>query len=155
MEKIVQTAGRDALGEFAPAFARYNDDILFGEDWNDPCIDHKLRCIITLVALVSAGVTDSSLQYHLENAKRAGVTREEIAGVITHTAFYAGWPKAWAAFPWRRRYGLLQRKQPIPWQPTPPKCASPLASPTMGMPNISPGKAIWLPYLPARSPSLM
>ena len=60
MEKIVQTAGRDALGEFAPAFARYNDDILFGEDWNDPCIDHKLRCIITLVALVSAGVTDSS-----------------------------------------------------------------------------------------------
>ena len=98
MEKIVQTAGRDALGEFAPAFARYNDDILFGEDWNDPCIDHKLRCIITLVALVSAGVTDSSLQYHLKNAKRAGVTREEIAGVITHTAFYAGWPKAWAAF---------------------------------------------------------
>ncbi len=85
MEKIVQTAGRDALGEFAPAFARYNDDILFGENWNDPCIDHKLRCIITLVALVSAGVTDSSLQYHLENAKRAGVTREEIAGVITHS----------------------------------------------------------------------
>ena len=100
MEKIVQTAGRDALGEFAPAFARYNDDILFGEDWNDPCIDHKLRCIITLVALVSAGVTDSSLQYHLENAKRAGVTREEIAGVITHTAFYAGWPKAWDAVFW-------------------------------------------------------
>ena len=89
MEKIVQTAGRDALGEFAPAFARYNDDILFGEDWNDPCIDHKLRCIITLVALVSAGVTDSSLQYHLENAKRAGVTREEIAGVITHTADFS------------------------------------------------------------------
>lgn len=58
MEKIVQTTGRNALGEFAPNFAHYNDDILFGENWNDHSIDHKTRCIIT-VALMSSGVTDS------------------------------------------------------------------------------------------------
>ena len=98
MEKIVQTAGRNALGTFAPAFAHFNDDVLFGENWNDPGIDHKTRCIITVVALMAQGITDSSLKYHLANAKAAGVTREEIATVVTHVAFYAGWPKAWAVF---------------------------------------------------------
>ena len=67
---IVQTAGRDSLGEFAPKFAHYNDDVLFGENWNDDAIDVKTRCIITVVALVSSGITDSSLKYHLENAKK-------------------------------------------------------------------------------------
>ena len=97
-EKIVQTAGRSALGTFAPEFAHYNDDVLFGENWNNHDIDLKTRCIITVVALMSSGVTDSSLTYHLQNAKTHGVTRAEIAAVITHTAFYAGWPKAWAVF---------------------------------------------------------
>lgn len=98
MEKITQTAGRDALGNFAPEFAHYNDDVLFGENWNNHDIDHKTRCIVTVVALMSSGVTDSSLKFHLENAKKAGVTKKEIAAVITHTAFYAGWPKGWAVF---------------------------------------------------------
>ncbi len=98
MEKIVQTAGRDALGAFAPDFAHYNDDVLFGENWNNGDIDLKTRCIITVVALMSSGVTDSSLKFHLENAKNAGVTKKEIAAVITHVAFYAGWPKGWAVF---------------------------------------------------------
>lgn len=98
MEKIVQNAGRNALGEFAPEFAHYNDDVLFGENWNNQDIDHKTRCIITVVALMSSGVTDSSLKYHLENAKKAGVSKKEIAAVITHVAFYAGWPKGWAVF---------------------------------------------------------
>ena len=98
MEKIVQTAGRNALGSFAPEFAHYNDDILFGENWSNQDIDHKTSCIITVVALMSSGVTDSSLRYHLENAKKAGVTKAEIAAVITHVAFYAGWPKGWAVF---------------------------------------------------------
>lgn len=98
MEKIVQTAGRNALGEFAPEFAHYNDDVLFGENWNNRDIDHKTRCIITVVALMSSGITDSSLKYHLENAKKAGVTKKEIAAVITHVAFYVGWPKGWVVF---------------------------------------------------------
>ena len=95
---IKQTAGRESLGDFAPNFAHYNDDILFGENWNDDSIDLKTRCIITVVALMSSGITDNSLKYHLENAKKNGVTKEEIAGIITHTAFYVGWPKGWAVF---------------------------------------------------------
>lgn len=98
MAKIVQTAGKNALGEFAPEFAHFNDDVLFGENWNNEDIDLKTRCIITVVALMSSGVTDTSLKYHLENAKNNGVTAKEIAAVITHVAFYAGWPKAWAVF---------------------------------------------------------
>ena len=98
MAKIVQTAGKNALGEFAPKFAHFNDDVLFGENWNNEDIDLKTRCILTVVALMSSGVTDSSLKYHLENAKNNGVTAKEIAAVITHVAFYAGWPKAWAVF---------------------------------------------------------
>ena len=97
-EKITQTAGRTQLGDFAPEFARFNDDILFGENWNGDGIDTKTRCIITVVSLMSQGITDSSLKYHLENAKAHGVTKEEIAAIVTHTAFYAGWPKAWAVF---------------------------------------------------------
>lgn len=98
MEKIVQTAGRKALENFAPDFAHFNDDVLFGENWNNHDIDLKTRCIITVVSLVASGVTDSSLTYHLLNAKAHGVTRREIAAVLTHISFYAGWPKAWAAF---------------------------------------------------------
>lgn len=97
-EKIVQTAGRAALNEFAPEFAHFNDDVLFGENWNNQDIDVKTRSIITVVALMSMGITDSSLKFHLQNAKAHGVTQKEIAAVITHTAFYAGWPKAWAVF---------------------------------------------------------
>ncbi len=97
-EKIVQTAGRKALGDFAPDFARFNDDVLFGENWNNEDIDVKTRCIITVTALMSQGITDSSLKYHLQNAKDHGVSRKEIAAIVTHTAFYAGWPKAWAVF---------------------------------------------------------
>ena len=98
MGKIVQTAGRNTLGEFAPEFAHFNDDVLFGENWNNQDIDVKTRSIITVVALMASGITDSSLKYHLQNAKNHGVTQKEIAAVITHVAFYAGWPKAWACF---------------------------------------------------------
>lgn len=98
MSKIVQTAGRNALGKFSPEFAHYNDDVLFGENWNNQDIDVKTRSIITVVALISSGITDSSLKFHLENAKAHGVTQKEIAAIITHVAFYAGWPKGWAAF---------------------------------------------------------
>ena len=97
-ERIVQTAGRVQLGEFAPEFAHFNDDILFGENWNNQDIDVKTRSIITVVALMSQGITDSSLKYHIQNAKNHGVSQKEMAAVITHVAFYSGWPKAWAVF---------------------------------------------------------
>ncbi len=97
-EKIVQTAGREQLGEFAPMFAHLNDDILFGEVWNEAAIDVKTKCIITVVSLMASGITDSSLSYHLQNAKAHGVTKEEIAAIITHATMYVGWPKGWAVF---------------------------------------------------------
>ena len=97
-EKIVQTAGRTQLGEFAPEFAHYNDDVLFGENWNNQDIDIKTRSIITVVALMSQGITDSSLKYHITNAKNNGVSQREMSAIITHVAFYSGWPKAWAVF---------------------------------------------------------
>lgn len=95
---IKQTAGRDRLGNFAPDFAHFNDDILFGENWNIEAIDLKTRCLLTVTTLIASGITDSSLSFHLQNAKNNGVTKDEIAATITHIAFYAGWPKAWAAF---------------------------------------------------------
>lgn len=97
--KVVQTAGRDQLGTFAPDFAQYNDDILFGEVWsaNDKLSLHD-RSLVTVTALIAQGLTDSSLQYHMATAKKNGVTREEMVQAITQLGFYAGWPKAWAAF---------------------------------------------------------
>ena len=98
-QKIIQTAGRDALGEFAPEFAHLNDDILFGEVWSrNHLLSLRDRSLVTLTALVSQGITDGSLTYHLQEAKKNGITRTEIAEILTHVAFYAGWPKAWAAF---------------------------------------------------------
>ena len=98
MAKITQTAGRNALGTFAPEFAHFNDDVLFGENWNNEDIDLKTRSIITVVALMAQGITDSSLKFHLQNARIMEVTQKEIAAIITHIAFYAGWPKGWAVF---------------------------------------------------------
>lgn len=97
--KIVQTAGRQQLGTFAPDFARYNDDILFGEVWSkNDVLPLKERSIVTVSPLIAQGITDSSLKYHMETAKKNGVTKDEMAEIITQLAFYSGWPKAWAAF---------------------------------------------------------
>ena len=96
---VKQTAGRDSLGDFASKFAELNDDVLFGEVWSrEKELDLKTRSIITVVALMSKGILDSSLKYHIMNAKKNGVTKEEFAEIITHVAFYAGWPNAWAVF---------------------------------------------------------
>ena len=97
-KKITQTAGRTQLGDFAPRFAHLNDDVLFGEVWNEEALDLKTKCIITVVSLMVSGITDSSLGYHLQNAKNNGVTKEEIAAIITHATMYVGWPKGWAVF---------------------------------------------------------
>ena len=96
---VKQTAGRDILGEFAPKFAALNDDVLFGEVWSrEEQLSLRDRSFVTVVALMAQGLTDTSFRYHLESAKRNGITRTEIAEILTHAAFYAGWPKAWAAF---------------------------------------------------------
>lgn len=93
------TAGHDQLGDFAPKFAQLNDEVLFGEVWSrEDKLSTRDRSIVTVTALMAGGVLDSSLQFHIRNAKKHGVTAEEMAEILTHAAFYAGWPKAWAAF---------------------------------------------------------
>ena len=96
---VKQTAGRRDLGEFAPKFAQLNDDVLFGEVWSrEGLLSLRDRSLVTVVSLMAQGLVDSSFQYHLMTAKQNGITRTEIAEILTHAAFYAGWPKAWAAF---------------------------------------------------------
>lgn len=96
---VKQTADRDSLGEFAPKFAQLNDDILFGEVWSrEDALSLRDRSLVTVVALMAQGLVDSSFRYHLTTAKQNGITRMEISEILTHAAFYAGWPKAWAAF---------------------------------------------------------
>ena len=110
-KKITQTAGRTQLGDFAPCFAHLNDDVLFGEVWNEEALDLKTKCIITVVSLMASGITDSSLGYHLQNAKNNGVTKEEIAAIITHATMYVGWPKGWAVF--RQAKEIWNEESPV------------------------------------------
>ena len=96
---VKQTAGRDALGEFAPKFAELNDDVLFGEVWSrEEQLSLRDRSLVTVIALMAQGLTDESFRYHLMTAKKNGITKDEIAEIVTHAAFYCGWPKAWEVF---------------------------------------------------------
>lgn len=97
--KITQTAGRAALGEFAPKFAELNDNVLFGEAvWNDSTLSLHDHSLVTISILLGKGMVDSSFRSHLEMGKKHGITRKEIAALLTQAAFYAGWPNAWAGF---------------------------------------------------------
>ncbi len=97
MDKV--TAGRDSMGDFAPKFAELNDDVLFGEIWaREEQLSPRDRSLITVSALMASGILDSSLEHHIKRAKDNGVTKDEMVEVLTHLAFYAGWPKAWAGF---------------------------------------------------------
>ena len=81
MEK--QTAGRNQLGEFAPKFAELNDDVLFGEVWaREEKLSTKNRCMITIAGLIGKGMLDNSFKYHLMNAKKHGITKEEMTEII-------------------------------------------------------------------------
>lgn len=92
------TAGRDLLGDFAPKFAELNDDVLFGQVWSrEKEFAPRDRSIVTVTALITGGNFEQLL-FHLNKAKENGVTKEEIAEIITQLAFYVGWPKAWSAF---------------------------------------------------------
>lgn len=87
------------MGEFAPKFAALNDDVLFGEVWSrESELSARDRSLVTVTALMAQGLCDSSFEHHLKTAKENGITKSEIAEILTHAAFYAGWPKAWAAF---------------------------------------------------------
>ena len=94
-----QTAGREQLGNFAEEFAKLNDDVLFGEIWSrEDKLSLRDRSLVTICVFMGKGLVDSSLKYHIQNAKKNGITLSEMAEIITHAAFYSGWPNAWAAF---------------------------------------------------------
>ena len=93
-----QTAGRDQLGDFAPKFAELNDDVLCGQVWSrEKELKPRDRSMITVTALITKGAFEQ-LPYHMQTAKKNGITKEEIVEVITQLAFYVGWPNAWSAF---------------------------------------------------------
>lgn len=95
---VKQTAGREQLGDFAPQFAHFNDDILFGEVWADEeSLSARDRSLLTVTALITKGAF-AQLPYHLQTAKKNGISKQEISAVITQLAFYVGWPNAWSAF---------------------------------------------------------
>ncbi|MBS1363931.1 MAG: cupin domain-containing protein [Bacilli bacterium] len=97
---IKQDAGTKQLGDIAPKFAQLNDEVLFGEVWSrEDKLSLRDRSLITVAALLTKGIVNHSIQYHLENAKNHGVSKTEMVEVITQLAFYAGWPNAWAVFP--------------------------------------------------------
>lgn len=93
------TAGRDDLGDFAPEFARFNDDVLFGEVWSrEEKLSLKERSMITIAALMAQG-SYPQVKRHLEMGKENGVTKDEVIEIVTQLAFYTGWPRAWTVFP--------------------------------------------------------
>ncbi|MFT9457692.1 MAG: carboxymuconolactone decarboxylase family protein [Liquorilactobacillus hordei] len=96
--KKKQTAGHNILGSFAPKFAELNDDVLFDQIWSrEEQLALHQRSLITIAALISTGNFEQ-LDAHLKIGKENGITKAEISEVITHLAFYVGWPKAWSAF---------------------------------------------------------
>ena len=109
-EKIVQTAGRNQLGEFAPKFAELNDDVLFGEIWSrTDKLGLRDRSLVTITSLISQGITDKSLVFHLQSAKKNGITRTEIAEIITHIGFMPVGRKRGRHLIWQRGCGRKTR----------------------------------------------
>ena len=91
---IGQTSGgQKAFGDVAPALAEYTDNVLFGDVWKREGLSPRDRSLITVATLI-AGYRSNELPFHLKFAMQNGVAKEELAEVITHLAFYAGWPCA-------------------------------------------------------------
>lgn len=87
------SAARKAFGDIAPALAEYSDKVLFGDVWERPELSPRDRSLVTVSSLISLYRTNE-LGFHIRKALENGVTREEIIEVITHLAFYSGWPTA-------------------------------------------------------------
>jgi 4-carboxymuconolactone decarboxylase len=90
------TAARQAFGPIAPALADYTDRVLFGDVWQRPGLSPRDRSLITVATLVALYRTNE-LPFHLKKALENGVSRDELIEVITHLAFYSGWPTASSA----------------------------------------------------------
>ena len=87
---------RKSLGDVAPKLVDLTEAVLFGDVWERPQLSKRDRSMITCAALIATGKTEQ-MDFHFPNAIRNGVTREELVEMITHLAFYAGWPNAMSA----------------------------------------------------------
>lgn len=90
------SAAQKMLGDFAPKLVELTDDVLFGDVWERPQLSKRDRSLITCAALVAMGKTEQ-MTFHFPRALENGVTKNEIIELITHLAFYAGWPNAMSA----------------------------------------------------------
>ena len=90
------TTARDKLRNFAPKLIELTDNVLFGDVWERPGLAKRDRSLITVAALIALNRTEQ-LRGHLERALGNGVTKDELIEVITHLAFYSGWPTAMSA----------------------------------------------------------
>jgi 4-carboxymuconolactone decarboxylase len=85
-----------AIGDIAPKLAQLTDEVLFADVWERPGLSKRDRALVTCAALVALGKTEQ-MSFHVPNALRHGVTKEELVELTTHLAFYAGWPNAMSA----------------------------------------------------------
>ena len=103
------SAVRKALGHFAPKLVDVTEDVLFGDVWERPQLSKRDRSLITCAALIATGKTEQ-MDFHFSTAIRNGVTEEELVEMITHLAFYAGWPNAISAV--TRAKALFAKNEP-------------------------------------------
>jgi 4-carboxymuconolactone decarboxylase len=103
------TAAQKAIGDIAPKLAQLTDDVLFGDVWERPQLSKRDRSLITCAALVATGKTEQ-MSFHFPRAIENGVTEEELVEMMTHMAFYVGWPNAMSAV--TRAKELLHKKPP-------------------------------------------
>jgi 4-carboxymuconolactone decarboxylase len=97
MTDTKEPSGAEKLfGDFAPALVGFTDDVLFGQVWERPELTPKERSLVTVASLITSGSTEQ-LAHHLGRAKDNGASEQELIEVITHLAFYAGWPEAMSA----------------------------------------------------------
>jgi len=89
-------SAREILGDFAPKLMQLTNDVLFGDIWERPGLSKRDRSLITVSALVALNRTEQ-LRFHIPRALENGVTKDEIIELVTHLAFYSGWPTAVSA----------------------------------------------------------
>jgi 4-carboxymuconolactone decarboxylase len=97
-----QSRAQQLVGDISPKLAELTDDVLFGDVWASPELSQRDRSLVTVVALIANGNTEQ-LSGHLARALDNGLTETELAEVITHLAFYTGWPRAMSAAPVARK----------------------------------------------------
>ncbi len=105
------SGAQKSIGDVAPKLAELTDEVLFGDIWERPQLSKRDRSLITCAALVATGKTEQ-MTFHFSRAIENGVTQEEIVELITHLAFYVGWPSAMSAI--ARAKELLGTKEPRP-----------------------------------------